>query len=453
MTKVIPERAIIYSVAGTEGAVLGAFCGSVSILLGRHQYELSAGQYGALFVPQIVTAVAAALIAVRSARHLPRGRMLRVGLALNVGSLLLLTGALAPANRAEASFPLLLAASGIAGAGLGCIYPSLLKFGLDFNPMRPERSVLALNLMVAVGLAVSPAVELGGERAGVWWALEAALCVLNLLLIAVATNARLGPDARRTSTLGAIKPHLSGWHKVYPFLALLAGACAIMLTAWVQVRQHGHVTSHPGLGVLALAAFWAAFVTLARVVFAAADRRQTWQRTAGLVPFVLAAVVTIIGLAIDQNETAEVGMVLLAALVCAAFVPLPVNPVGRQVILISLVLSAGLLGSYPLGVGIAGPLISGVGVDSSAFGPMLWITGVLGITACLFAAVLPIWRYAVPDRVRPAGQPYEVGPIPAADKTRSPLPGPGTTSAGSDIPNEHEAHPTGALARRQDRPG
>jgi len=164
-------------------------------------------------------------------------------------------------------------------------------------------------------------------------------------------------------------------------------------------------------------------------------------------------VVTIIGLAIDHVETAEVGMVVLAALVCAAFVPLPVNPVGRQVILISLVLSLGLLGSYPLGVGIAGPVISGVAVNGSGFAAILWITGVLGITACLFAAGLPIWRHAVPDRALPAGQPHEVGPIPAEEKTRSPQPVPGTTSAGSDIPNEQETHPTGALARRQDRPG
>lgn len=156
-----PANRLIVSAAATEGAILASVCASVSILLARHDSDLSGSQYSAVFLMQVITGVTAALIAAKSARRFSRGRALRLGLGLSILGLLLLIGALAPGARSASQLPLLLIASGLAGGGFGFVYPALTAFALDARPSHAGRSVLALNLVLAAGLVVSPG--LGGR--------------------------------------------------------------------------------------------------------------------------------------------------------------------------------------------------------------------------------------------------------------------------------------------------
>jgi MFS family permease len=394
------ENRLIVSAAATEGAILASFCASVSILLARHDYDLSASQYSAVFLLQVITGVSAALIAARSAMRFSRGRALRLGLSLSILGLLLMIGALAPGARSASQLPLLLIASGLAGGGFGFVYPALTAFALDASPSHAERSVLALNLILAAGLVVSPGLAVAAERAGVWWALAAVLCILALLIMAGAGRSRLGPDALRSCNLHRPRQHYSVWSKLYPVLALLACTCAIMLTGWAQIHRPGQAVPHPGFSLLLLASFWAGAVTAARVAFAAIERRETWQRSTSLLPFLLAASVAVTGLAIGQTQTATVGVFLLAAVVCAAFFPLPASPGTDQLLLLSLAFTAGLIGLYPAGLGIAGPAMGQMKGSASLLAIFVG-TGAIGVAAGLIGACLPVWRRAPPVRPGP----------------------------------------------------
>lgn len=119
MVAVRSERWILGAAGVTEGAVLATFCSAVSTLLGRHYYELTSAEYAALFAPQIITGVGAALIAARSARRRGRGRMLRFGLGLNLAALVLLLCALGANGQLAVEFPLLLIASALAAPASG----------------------------------------------------------------------------------------------------------------------------------------------------------------------------------------------------------------------------------------------------------------------------------------------------------------------------------------------
>jgi MFS family permease len=398
-----PATRLIVSAAATEGAILASFCASVSILVGRHGYGLSGSQYSMIFLLQVITAVIGALIAARSAMRLSRGGALRAGFGLSIVGLLLLIGALVPGAGATAQLPLLLVAAGLVGGGFGFVYPALTAFALDATPMHAERSVLALNLILAGGLAVSPAVAVAAKSAGAWWAVEALLCVLGLLIMAAASRSRLGPDASRSCNLHLPRQQRSAWTRVYPALALLGCAGAIMMTGWAQILRSGPAVAHPGFRLLILASFWAAAVTAARVAFAATERQHTWQRSASLVPFLLTAAVAVVGLVIGQTQTATVGVFLLAAVVCAAFMPLPASPSTQHLMFLSLACTAGLIGLYPAALGVAGPAMSHLQGNAS-YRAIFMVTGALGVVAGLIAAALPVWRRALPVRPEPGQQ-------------------------------------------------
>jgi MFS family permease len=385
------ERWILGAAGVTEGAILATFCSAISALLGRHYYELSSAQYAALFAPQIVTGVGAALIAARSARRRPRGQMLRSGLGLNLAALALLIGALAVNLHFTEEFPLLLIASALAGAGLGLVYEALTAFAWDANPTRPERPIIVLNLTLFAGLIVSPALEIPAATAGVWWAVPALLCGLSLLLMAVATRSRLGPDAARASALLYPGRAAPARHLVYVLLALVTAAGVIMPAAWSQIYMPGQAVPHPALRPLLLAAFWAAMVMLARIAFAAIERRRTWQRTTSLVPFLLATAVVAIGLAIGQPETAVIGVVLLAAVVCGAFLPLTAGPRDGDLAVLSLAFTAAFIGLYPVGLGLAGPSIRAFEGAGASLLAIIVVAGALAVAASLAAAGLLAW--------------------------------------------------------------
>lgn len=248
--------------------------------------------------------------------------------------------------------------------------------------------MIVLNLMLVAGLVVSPALEIPTAAAGVWWAVPALLCTMSLLLIAVATRARLGPDAVRTCALMYPARGAPARHRVYVVLALVTAACVTMLAAWSQIHMPGQAVPHPPLRPLLVASFWAAAVMLARVSFAAIERRRTWPRTTSLVPFLLPAAVAAIGLAARQWETAVVGVFLLAAVACAAFLPLTAEPRDDYLVILSLAFTAAFIALYPIGLGLAGPSIRAFEGAGASLLAIFVVAGALGFTAILAAVGL-----------------------------------------------------------------
>jgi hypothetical protein len=246
--------------------------------------------------------------------------------------------------------------------------------------------------------------EVAAETFDAWWALEVVLCALALPIMMAAGRSCVGPDASRRCNLHLPRRQPSAWHRVFPVLAVLAGVDAIMLTAWAQMHHAGQAASHPGFSLLLLGSFWAAAVTAARVAFAAIERRQTWRRGITLVPFVLAAAVLVTGFATGRSATATVGVFVLAAVVAAAFMPLPANPGTERFMLWSLVSTAGVIALYPATMGMARSAFGGLERGGAPVLMIFAVTGVIGVAASLLAASLPVWERAVQVRSAPGSQ-------------------------------------------------
>jgi len=109
---------MVVNAAGlVHGIVLVTFPALSTIFTSKHEYGLSSSQYGTMFLPQVVLAIATSLLGARLARRITIKRVYLLGLACStVSMVLLLASTLVKTNQA-AAYPLLLVATAFLGAG------------------------------------------------------------------------------------------------------------------------------------------------------------------------------------------------------------------------------------------------------------------------------------------------------------------------------------------------
>jgi hypothetical protein len=116
------ETSVVYAAGVVQGIALVTFPAASTILTDPAEYDLSSTQYGTLFLPQVVTAITAALLSM---------------------SLLLLSQFFT--DDQSAAFVLLLLATASLGAGFGLTVPALNTLTAAFH------SMLAALVVVAMG--------------------------------------------------------------------------------------------------------------------------------------------------------------------------------------------------------------------------------------------------------------------------------------------------------------
>src|SRR6187399_2214447 len=93
-----------------QGITLVTFPAASSILTDPDGYALTNTQYGGLFLPQVLTAITTALLGARLASRLSSKRVLLLGLAASLTSMLLLV-ATTGVEGDPAAYPMLLVAT------------------------------------------------------------------------------------------------------------------------------------------------------------------------------------------------------------------------------------------------------------------------------------------------------------------------------------------------------
>ena len=333
--------------------------------------------------------------------------MFRLGLTLTAaGRAALIPTAAVAVRHAAIFFPDLVIIGALTGAGFGLVYSAATGFALDIDPARPERHLLRLTLTLAAGMAAGPLVQAGLLEAGLWWALPLIAMVLAVLLIVVSPRSRLGPDAARCCALRNPAKRIPARAKAYILVGFLAVAAVVICVAWSQVGLMGPETDSIGPRVLGLGAFWAALAVLARAAFSAIDMHASFRRQASLGLFLLPAVVTVIGLAAGQAETAVVGIFLLAAVACAALLPPESQLTERQLVMLPLVVGAGIIGIYPVAIALARPSLNGLRSSGAPLPMTFAVTGIVAIAAAMICACADRLPPAIPrSRRHPSAAP------------------------------------------------
>jgi MFS family permease len=379
------ETTVVYAAAVVQGIALVTFPAASTIFTDPAEYDLTRTQYGTLFLPQVATAITAALLGAGLGGRFGTKRVYLVGLWAGLLSMVLLLVSQFFMEDETAAYVLLLLATASLGAGFGFTVPALNTFAAAFNPGRVDRSILLLNALLGVGTVLAPLFVALFVGLGFWWGLPLMSTCLLALLVVVSMGQPLRTAARKAAAVGTTRIPRRFW--VYAGFAVLYGICETVNGNWAQLDMTSDLGSTATQASLALTAFWA-MVTLGRVLFAAVQRRLPARTTYHLLPFLLAVAFVLIALLPEDEPLLGVLAFGLAGLGCSALLPLTISFGQEELAAVSAGVAGGVIAFYQLGYGLAafgvGPLLDG-GMELST----------IYATAAVIAAAMGIWSFVV----------------------------------------------------------
>ena len=381
------ERTVVNAAGVVQGIALVTFPAASTILTDPSEYDLSNTQYGTLFLPQVVTAITAALLGAGLSGRFGTKRVYLVGLAASLVSMVLLLVSSFLTDDQSLAYGLLLLATASLGAGFGFTVPAINTLTAAFNPTAVNRSILVLNALLGLGTVLAPVFVAIFDGLGFWWGLPLLSAVLLVVLIVVSAGLPLRTEESRPASKPqrlTIPPRF--W--VYAGFAVLYGICETVNGNWSQLDMTSELGASTTEAALALTAFWG-MVTVGRVLFAAIERTMPARITYHVLPFLLAG--TFVLIAILPKDKPALGILAfgLAGLGCSALLPLTISFGQEELTTIAAAAAGGVIAFYQLGYGIAafgvGPLVdSGVGLPTVyAFAAI--VAAALGLVSFLVA--------------------------------------------------------------------
>jgi MFS transporter, FHS family, glucose/mannose:H+ symporter len=357
---------LLYACGAMQGLALVTFPAASAIFASPTGFHLSAAQYGAMFIPQVVLAILASAAGPWLARWLGMRGLLMLGLAADLLAMSLLAAS-ALLIGASGAFALLCCATGALGFGFGATVTTLNTLVERLAADRADAAVLTLNALLGVGTALAPALTALFAALGIWWALPllTAMFAAVLLVSFAASKSALGPAAA-VAVGGAGLPRRF-W--LYAAAALLYGVVETLCGNWATLYLSTQRAVPAANASYALTAFWL-MVTLGRVALAASGRWLPAKWTYVALPFALAVVFQLVA----HADGALIGTLAFGAagLACSGVLPLSISLGGAEFPTRAATLSGELIAFYQIGYGIAafgvGPLREIGGVDySTAF--------------------------------------------------------------------------------------
>ena len=356
------EVLTVYVAGLFQGLALVAFPAAATLFQSSTGYDLSSSEYGTLFVPQVVLAIASSLALPRLADRFGLKAMLSVGLVADVVAMALLLASTGLEGE-TAAFPVLLLATASLGLGFGTTLSCLSTYAGGFLPDRREVALTSLNVLLGLGTALSPVLIALFTDLAEWWYLPL-----------VPARRPLPPTfwifAGALVAYGVIETMFGNWGTT---LLTDAGASA-------SAASYG------------LASFWAC-VTIGRLVIALVSAKVGSTRIYLVLPVAMALVLALAAAAPELNGIVLFG---LAGFACSGFFPMTIG-YGETTFPDHVEVAAGwLVAAYQLGYGIAA---FGAGALQSAIelSTVFWLAVVLAVVmAVLAVSVVRLQTRALP---------------------------------------------------------
>ncbi len=383
-----PFRAAVGAVFGAgvaQGIALVTFPAAGAIFTSLQHYGLSSTQYGMLFVPQAIMAIISSLLGPTLARSLGAKNVFLAGLLANLLSMgLLIASQFLMADR-TAAYAVLLLATTCMGLAFGLTVPVINTCAAAFFPLTADRAVLTLNTLLGLGTALAPAFVAVFIGLGFWWGLPVLVAVLcaGLLVFSLPLTISAGftSNDEASGGLPAVFPSFAA-------VAFLYGICETMNGNWASILMSSALANTSATASLALTLFWGA-VTGGRLLFALIDRWMPERVVFKILPAVICIAFLLVPLIPPGSPLPGLAVFALAGLGCSAMLPLIISFGQKRMPAIAPSVAGLLIAIYQLGYGVAA---FGVGpLESMAELPLPHIfaaTAVPAIGLAILAALL-----------------------------------------------------------------
>jgi len=364
------EIITVYAAALIQGVALVTFPAASAVLTNPKDYGLSNTEYGGMFVPQAIMAIASSLLGAGLRSRLGTKRIYLLGLLANLLAMAMLVVSSFVMREHTMAYGILLSATTCMGIGFGFTVPALNTLAAAFFPKRVDKAVLVLNALLGLGTALAPvfiAVFLG---LGIWWGLPLLVGVLLLGLVLFSFGQALKEGAKTQPT----QPHkgkneIPARFWIFAAFALLYGVCETMNGNWAALFMKNHFSASASLASISLATFWG-MVTAGRILFAAIEKWVPEKMVCRFLPLVIAAAFVASACVPKSNSSLGILAFALAGLGCSALLPLTISFSQKELTTIAASVAGGLIAFYQIGYGLAafgvGPLQSWTGSDLSA---------------------------------------------------------------------------------------
>ena len=244
------EGAVVNTAGLVQGIVLVTFPAASTIFTAKGDYGLSSIQYGDMFLPQVVTAIAGSLLGAGLARRITTKRVYLLGLVCSLVSMGLLLVSATVKTDQPVAYPLLLVATAFLGAGFGLAVPVLNTYASVFHPASVDRAVLVLNALLGLGTVLAPVFVAVFVGLGFWWGLPILSAALLIALLVVSLRLPLHAAAGGSAVVRQGRRRMPARFWIYAAFAVVYGICETMNGNWSQLEM----TTGPGAGGRGVAA-------------------------------------------------------------------------------------------------------------------------------------------------------------------------------------------------------
>jgi fucose permease len=347
------EILCIYCTGLLQGLVLVAVPAASLVFTDSGKFGFSSSEYGLLFVPQVLTAIAASLLGSSFARKWGMKTVYRGGLIFNILAMALIAASQLVSGNHHAAYILVILGTTFVGAGFGSTLPTINVYATNFFPNKSASALTVLHTLLGIGTALAPfLVTILVKQIG-WWLLPVAVIAVLLVLLAAAFMLPLKYEdktpAAKVPVNGPIV-FLPGRVRLFMVTVLLYGFCETIFANWAIIflnKEKGVSLQEAGY---ALAAFWV-MVSIGRLLISVLSLWVSVRWVYRILP----VLITLSLLAVTKAVSPIGGIMLfaLAGFSCSAFFPLSFSLGQKGFEAIEQRVSGWLMASYMLGYGLA----------------------------------------------------------------------------------------------------
>jgi MFS family permease len=386
------EIVTVYLAGTIQGIALVTFPAASAVFTSASGYGLSNAEYGGMFVPQAIMAIASSLLSASVTSRFGAKRIYLLGLAANLAAMTLLASSQFGIHAHSLAYAVLLVATACLGIGFGFTVPALNTFAAGFFPRHVDRAVLGMNALLGLGTALAPIFIAVFAGLGIWWGLPVLVGALILGLLLITLSQPLDREAHLGTSQGqggSTKIPARLW--IYAAFVLLYGVCETMNGNWASLYMTKHLGANATMASLALTIFWG-MVTAGRILFAGIERWLPERLVCRALPLVVTIAFVLSAWLPKTAPQAGLLTFALAGLGCSALLPLTISFSQKELTSISASVAGRMIAFYQIGYGIAafgaGPLQSWAGLQlNTIFGGMAAVG--LAMSVLSFVVVRP----------------------------------------------------------------
>ncbi len=366
---------IVYLSGFLQGVSLILYPAAGPIFTNPEFHNLSGGQYGLLFTPQIILAILSSFSVPVLARQWGMKRVLQAGLVANVLSMALFGASHFALGTGFLPFGLLLAGTAALGTGFGLTISAINPYAYSFFPGKEASAVTGLHILLGLGTAVSALILSYFSSIGVWWGAGLVIGIVFLLtwIWSVPISMPLKEAVPSTSTVK--QKGIPGRLWLFFTIVFLYGACEATFGNFAPIyleQQAGLSLASASLG---LSLFWGA-IAVGRLLFTLGALRFDLRVLHFSVPIVVAGV--FVSIPFLQGTALNYTALIIAGLGLSFYFPYSISLGTDEFPHLSATVSGMLVAAIQLGTGVSSNIIGSLG-EAIPLGSIIQFSGVYAI--------------------------------------------------------------------------